>query len=114
MPEAAVVEWFSGRPASTLYLSVLTLGELRKGIEGVSDAKRRMALTDWLETDLPASFAGRVLAVDTSVADRWVDCCQPQVAPCQPLTAYLLLRPRSMACAWSRATRGILLIWAWM
>jgi len=70
-PEAAVVEWFSGRPASTLYLSVLTLGELRKGIEGVSDAKRRMALTDWLQTDLPAFFAGRVLAVDTSVADRW-------------------------------------------
>ena len=66
-----MVEWFSGRPASTLYLSVLTLGELRKGIEGVSDAKRRMALTDWLETDLPAFFAGRVLAVDTSVADRW-------------------------------------------
>ena len=70
-PEAAVVEWFSGRPASTLYLSVLTLGELRKGIEGVADAKRRMALTDWLETDLPAFFAGRILAVDTSVADRW-------------------------------------------
>ena len=70
-PEAAVVEWVSDRPASTLYLSVLTLGELRKGIEGVSDAKRRMALRDWLETDLPAFFAGRVLAVDTSVADRW-------------------------------------------
>ena len=64
-------QWSSGRPASTLYLSVLTLGELRKGIEGVSDAKRRMALTDWLQTDLPAFFAGRVLAVDTSVADRW-------------------------------------------
>ena len=64
-------QWSSGRPASTLYLSVLTLGELRKGIEGVSDAKRRMALTDWLETDLPAFFAGRVLAVDTGVADRW-------------------------------------------
>jgi predicted nucleic acid-binding protein len=70
-PEAAVVEWFSGKSASNLYLSVLTLGELRKGIEGVSDAKRRMALTDWLETDLSAFFAGRVLAVDTSVADRW-------------------------------------------
>ena len=66
-----MVEWFSGKSASNLYLSVLTLGELRKGIEGVSDAKRRMALTDWLETDLSAFFAGRVLAVDTSVADRW-------------------------------------------
>jgi len=70
-PDAGVLEWFSGRPASTLYLSVLTLGELRKGIEGVADARRRMVLTDWLETDLPAFFAGRVLGVDAQVADRW-------------------------------------------
>jgi len=70
-PDAAVLEWFTRRPASTLYLSVLTLGELRKGIEGVTDAKRRMALTDWLETELPAFFAGRILPVDAQVADRW-------------------------------------------
>ena len=70
-PDAAVLEWFAGRPAPTLYLSVLTFGELRKGIEGVPDAKRRMALTDWLETDLPAFFAGRILPVDAQVADRW-------------------------------------------
>jgi len=66
-----VVEWFSRRPASTLYLSVLTLGELRKGIEGVAEAERRMALTDWLETDLPGFFAGRILPIDVQVADRW-------------------------------------------
>ena len=70
-PDAGVVEWFSDRPASTLYLSVLTLGELRKGIEGVLDAKRRMALMDWLETDLSSFFAGRILPVDAPVADRW-------------------------------------------
>ena len=70
-PDAGVVEWFARRPASTLYLSVLTLGELRKGIEGVADTTRRMALTDWLETDLPGFFAGRILAVDAHVADRW-------------------------------------------
>lgn len=70
-PDGSVVEWFSDRPASTLYLSVLTLGELRKGIEGVLDAKRRMALMDWLETDLPGFFAGRILPVDAPVADRW-------------------------------------------
>lgn len=71
VPDAGVVDWFARRPASTLYLSVLTLGELRKGIEGVADAARRMALTDWLETDLPRFFAGRILAVDVQVADRW-------------------------------------------
>ncbi len=70
-PDAGVVAWMASRPASTLYLSVLTLGELRKGIEGVADAKRRMALMDWLETDLPSFFAGRILSVDAAVADRW-------------------------------------------
>lgn len=70
-PDAGVVEWFSRRPATTLFLSVLTLGELRKGIEAVADAQRRMALTDWLETDLPGFFAGRILTVDVLVADRW-------------------------------------------
>lgn len=66
-----VVEWFAQRPATTLYLSVLTLGEIRKGIEGDSDCSRRQVLLDWLETDLPAFFTGRVLSVDAAVADRW-------------------------------------------
>lgn len=66
-----VVEWFVQRPATTLYLSVLTLGEIRKGIEGDSDCSRRQVLLDWLETDLPAFFTGRVLSVDAAVADRW-------------------------------------------
>ena len=70
-PDAGVVEWFTQRPASTLYLSILTLGELRKGIEGLADTKRRMALTDWLETDLQSFFAGRILGIDAQVADRW-------------------------------------------
>lgn len=70
-PDAAVVEWFAHRPPSTLYLSVLTLGELRKGIEGVADSRRRLALNDWLESDLPAFFVGRILAVDPQVAERW-------------------------------------------
>lgn len=70
-PDAGVVAWFARRPASVLYLSVLTLGELRKGIEGVPEAERRMALTDWLETDLPLFFAGRILPIDRPVADRW-------------------------------------------
>jgi hypothetical protein len=68
---AGVVAWFSQRPATTLYLSVLTLGEIRKGIEADSDVLRRQSLLDWLETDLPAFFNGRVLPVDTAVADRW-------------------------------------------
>ena len=51
-PDPGVVEWFGRHPARSLYLSVLTLGEIRKGIEGVADATRRQALLDWLETEL--------------------------------------------------------------
>ncbi len=70
-PNPGVVSWFSHRPASTLFLSVLTLGELRKGIDGASDAARHMALSDWLETELPSFFAGRILNLDAPIADRW-------------------------------------------
>ena len=70
-PNPRVVEWFTQRPSTTLFLSVLTLGELRKGIQLIPDGERRLRLLDWLETELPKFFAGRTLAVDASVADRW-------------------------------------------
>jgi hypothetical protein len=70
-PDPGVVAWFSQRPSATLYLSVLSLGEIRKGIEAVGDLVRRQALLDWLETDLPTFFTGRILVVDGAVADRW-------------------------------------------
>jgi predicted nucleic acid-binding protein len=50
---------------------VLTLGELRKGIDGVKDAALRLALSDWLQTDMSMFFMGRVLSIDEHVADRW-------------------------------------------
>lgn len=70
-PDVGVVEWFSKRPARVLFISVLTLGEIRKGVEALSDGERRLKLLDWLETELPVFFAGRILAVDIPVADRW-------------------------------------------
>ena len=70
-PNPAVSVWFATRPATSLYLSVLTLGELRKGIDGVKDAERRLALSDWLHTDMSMFFMGRVLSIDEHVADRW-------------------------------------------
>lgn len=70
-PHPSVRDWFAQRPAATLFLSVLTLGEIRKGVQRVADPRRRRALSDWLEADLPAFFTGRVLAVNAAVADRW-------------------------------------------
>jgi hypothetical protein len=59
------------RPSSTLFLSVLTLGELRKGVERLPDVQRKLDLTDWLESDLPVFFTGRILPVDAQVCDLW-------------------------------------------
>ena len=70
-PDVHVVQWFSARPAGTLYLSVLTLGDIRKGVEAMADQSRRLPLLDWLETDLPAFFEGRILPVDGAVAEVW-------------------------------------------
>jgi predicted nucleic acid-binding protein len=70
-PDSSVVRWLSQRPAATLYLSVLTLGELRKGVDMLADDHRRGLLQDWLEVELPAFFTGRILPVDAAVAHTW-------------------------------------------
>ncbi len=70
-PDPGVVRWMQDRPASTLYLSVLTLGELRKGIAGLSEGVRKRRLLDWLDEEVPRYFARRILSVDAAVADRW-------------------------------------------
>lgn len=70
-PNVGVVEWCEQRPASTLFLSVLTQGELRKGVQTLIALERRTALLDWLEVELPTFFSGRILPVDSHVADCW-------------------------------------------
>ena len=70
-PEANVTDWIEGTDESLLYLSVLTLGEIRRGIAVLAQSRRRATLEAWLEKDLRARFEGRILAIDHEVADRW-------------------------------------------
>lgn len=70
-PHAGVVDWMQARPRQSLYLSVLTLGEIRKGIEQIDETLKKQVLIDWLEVDVPRYFVGRLLGVDAHVADRW-------------------------------------------
>jgi hypothetical protein len=70
-PDPNVVAWMQVRPRPSLFLSVLTLGEIRRGLERVEDAKRRQALLDWLEVELRHYFVGRLLDIDAATADRW-------------------------------------------
>ena len=70
-PEPHVVEWMEATDEAVLYLSVLTLGEIRKGLAGLPQGRRRTHLETWLEVELQARFAGRILTIDAPVADRW-------------------------------------------
>lgn len=70
-PDPHVAEWFQTIPDASLYLSTLTLGDLRKKVEKLTDETRREKLRLWLENDLPAWFGDHLLSVDAAVADRW-------------------------------------------
>lgn len=70
-PEPRVLEWMEAADEGLLYLSVLTLGEIRKGLAGLPQSKRRTHLEAWLEVELQARFSRRILPVDAAVADRW-------------------------------------------
>ena len=70
-PNKAVIAWLDQLPGEALYVSVLTIGESRKGIEALTDRRRREKLRLWLEHELPTWFEERVLPIDLAVADRW-------------------------------------------
>jgi predicted nucleic acid-binding protein len=70
-PDPRVLEWMDAAEEGMLHLSVLTLGEIRKGVGGLPASKRRTRLESWLEVELQLRFAGRILPVDAAVADRW-------------------------------------------
>lgn len=70
-PEASVTAWIEGTDESLLYLSVLTLGEIRRGIATLPESRRRATLEAWLDKDLYTRFEDRILPVDQEVADRW-------------------------------------------
>jgi hypothetical protein len=71
-PSRQVVTWVDQTPEPLIHLSVITLGEIRKGIDLLEDDDpRRTALQVWLDRDLRVRFAGRLLSFDDAVAERW-------------------------------------------
>ena len=88
-PHPAVAAWFAARPPMGLYLSVLTLGELRKGIEAMPAGERRTTFLDWLENDIPQYFGGRILPVDGRIAERWGQLCASAGRPLPAIDSLL-------------------------
>jgi toxin FitB len=70
-PEPKVTAWIDATDEERLFLSVLTLGEIRRGIVLLSRSARRTSLEVWLSKDLPLRFSDRILTIDQEVSHRW-------------------------------------------
>ena len=70
-PEPRVAEWLKAQPVTRLFLSAVTIGEIRKGLVVLPLGRRRSELEKWFHTDLLTWFHDRVLPVTHAVADRW-------------------------------------------
>jgi len=86
-PEPRVLAWIEAADESLLYLSVLALGEIRKGVAALPQSRRRSRLETWLEVELQARFSGRILPIDVAVADRWGLLAANAKASGKPLSA---------------------------
>lgn len=70
-PDPRVVGWVDELDPRSLYLSVITIGELSKGVEKLPESRRKKALGDWLKGDLLIRFDGRILTLDVVVMLAW-------------------------------------------
>ena len=70
-PDVNVVTWISGTPETSMYLSVLTIGEIHKGIEKLPESKKKDRLHKWVNSDLCIRFKNRILDLDLEVSTKW-------------------------------------------
>jgi len=70
-PNLGVIDWLDGLDQESVFLSVITIGELKRGIEKLNDLHRKRTLSDWLTGDLLIRFGDQVLPIDVSVILTW-------------------------------------------
>lgn len=70
-PNSGVLRWIDERDESTLFLSVITFGELQKGVSKLSDSSRAERLQAWIDQDLSSRFEGRILPLDIDILFTW-------------------------------------------
>ncbi len=86
-PDKKVLEWLDHLDPNTVYLSVITIGEIRKGIEKLPLSKRRDRVKEWLEGDLLPRFHGRILEITMEVMLAWGELIGRLEKEGRPITA---------------------------
>ena len=70
-PNPKVLAFVDALDSDDVYLSVITIGEIIKGIEKLPDSRRKNELHDWLQNDLFARFSEKILPIDINVVTAW-------------------------------------------
>jgi predicted nucleic acid-binding protein len=70
-PNPGLIRWMESADEDRVFLSVISLAELRYGVERMAAGARRNRLEEWLRDELPLRFDGRILLVDNNVAEAW-------------------------------------------
>jgi toxin FitB len=70
-PDAGVVAWLAEADERRVFISVITLAELRHGVERMAAGMRRDRLNTWLTEEIPWRFEAHVLPVDVEAANAW-------------------------------------------
>jgi predicted nucleic acid-binding protein len=70
-PQEKVVDWVLNQNETNFYISVLTFGELHKGVEKLPESKKKESLRIWMEDDLINRFKNRIIAIDMRISIIW-------------------------------------------
>jgi predicted nucleic acid-binding protein len=70
-PNSQVLDWLRNLPSERIFLSVLTIGEIQRGIKKLPDSNRKQELSEWLKSELLERFQNRILAIDTEIMLGW-------------------------------------------
>jgi len=70
-PDPRVTTFLKNVAKDSVFLSVMTIGEISKGISALPPSQKRTALQQWLDVDLRSWFAGRILPVTEVIAEEW-------------------------------------------
>jgi predicted nucleic acid-binding protein len=70
-PNPGLAGWLEATDEDRIFLSVVSIAEIRYGVERMAAGRRRSRLEQWLRDELPLRFEGRILNVDAVVADNW-------------------------------------------
>jgi predicted nucleic acid-binding protein len=85
-PDPSVIAWLAEVDEDRVFLSVVTLAELRYGIERLAEGSRRRRLNAWLRDELPLRFESRLLSVDEAVAEHWGEVVARREAAGRPIS----------------------------